>query len=231
MTWSAILREDMDHTILNVRSMDSNYPTKKLREKIFNEDAVCYAFYKNYIAQDSEVFFKLSHNMSYKAPRGWDYWCAPEVDIIEIKKDKMIIAYELKGARKYKENSTDKNWPGFYDGLGQALAYLDLPKIVENGKFRAAGVAFDYVYLVHARPNEGFEEFDLKILNLTPIGFITALPNGKFIKICDAKSNPLRDEKTKQHFLNNLHTLEKHSTNSKIFRKICQKGETYFSVI
>lgn len=79
------------------------WPTKKLGENIFNEDAVCYAFYKNYIAQDSEIFFKFLHNMSFKNPKGWDYWCVPEVDIIEIKKDKTIIAYELKGARKYKE--------------------------------------------------------------------------------------------------------------------------------
>ena len=199
-----------------------------MREATFNEDAVCYALYKNYLSQDSEVFFKLLHNMSYKAPRGWDYWCAPEVDVIEVKKDKTITAYELKGARKYKENSTDKNWPGFYDGLGQALAYLDLPKIVENSKFRSAGGAFDFVYLVHARPDERFEEFDLKILNLTPIGFITALPDGKFVKVCEAKPNPLLDKDTKQHFLDNLHTLEKHSIKSRIFRGVKQKGGIYF---
>ena len=205
------------------------WPTKKLGENIFNEDAVCYAFYKNYIAQDSEVFFKLLHNMSFKAPKGWDYWCAPEVDVIEVKKDKTIIAYELKGARKYKENSTDKNWPGFYDGLGQALAYLDLPKIVKNSKFRSAGSAFDFVYLVHARPETKFEEYEQKVFNLLPIGFIIALPDGKFVKVYEAKPNPLLGKGTKRHFLDNLHTLEKHSTNSKIFRKICQKGEDYFS--
>lgn len=198
--------------------------------KIFNEDAVCYAFYKNYIAQDSEVFFKFLHNMSFKTPRGWDYWCAPEVDVIEIKKDKTILAYELKGARKYKNHSEeDKNWPGFYDGLGQALAYLDLPKIAENNKFKPMGGAFDFVYLVHARPTATFEEYEREIFNLLPIGFIIILPNGKAVKVHDAKPNPLRDEKTKRHFLNNLHTLEKHSINSKIFRKMHQKGETYFS--
>jgi len=215
--------------ITNVRNVGQNYDLankKIMREAIFNEDAVCYAFYKNYIAQDSEVFFKFLHNMSFKVPKGWDYWCAPEVDIIEIKNDKTIVAYELKGAQKHK--GTEINWPGFYDGLGQALAYLDLPKIAENNKFRSMGGAFDFVYLVHARLEEKFEEYDLKILDLTPIGFITVLPNGKFIKIRDAQSNPLRDENTKQHFLDNLHTLEKHSINSKIFRKICQKGEAYF---
>src|SRR3989344_7784220 len=205
-----------------------SWPTKNLGKNIFNEDAVCYALYKSYIAQDSEVFFKFLHNISSKNPRGWDYWCAPEVDMIEVKKDKTIIAYELKGARKYKDNSADQNWPGFYDGLGQALAYLDLPKIWQDGKFKTVGGVFDFVYLVHARPDEKFEEFDLKILNLTPIGFITALPDGKFVKVHKAKLNPLREEETKKHFLNNLHTLEKHSTNSKIFRKICQKGEVYF---
>ena len=211
------------------RTQSVHYGARKLGENIFNEDAVCYAFYKNYIAQDSEVFFKLLHNMSFKAPKGWDYWCAPEVDVIEVKKDKTIIAYELKGARKYKENSTDKNWPGFYDGLGQALAYLDLPKIAENSEFRSAGGAFDFVYLVHARPQAKFEEYEQKIFNLLPIGFIIALPDGKFVKVYEAKPNPLLGKGTKRHFLDNLHTLEKHSTNSKIFRKICQKGEDYFS--
>ena len=201
---------------------------RKLRENIFNEDAVCYAFYKNYIAQDSEVFFKFFHNMSFKAPRGWDYWCAPEVDVIEVKKDKTIVAYELKGARKYQDNSADQNWPGFYDGLGQALAYLDLPKIAENSEFRSAGGAFDFVYLVHARPDESFEEYDLKILNLPPIGFITVLPDGKCMKIHSAQPNPLRDEGAKLHFLDNLETLEKHSIESRIFRGIKQKGEIYF---
>ena len=164
--------------------------------------------------------------MSSKAKKGWDYWCAPEVDVIEIKSDKTIVAYELKGAQKYK--STETNWPGFYDGLGQALAYLDLPKIVEDGRFKSLGGAFDFVYLVHARPEAKFEEYERKIFNLLPIGFIVVLPDGRAVKVHDAKPNSLRDEETKQHFLNNLHTLEKHSINSKIFRKICQKGEAYF---
>lgn len=197
-----------------------------LENKIFNEDAVCYEFYKHYVAQDSEVFFKFLHNMSPKTPKGWDYWCAPEVDIIEVKNDKTIIAYELKGAQRHK--GTEINWPGFYDGLGQALAYLDLPKIVENSKFRSTGGAFDFVYLVHARPTATFEEYERKIFNLSPVGFIIVLPDGKVIKVHDAKPNPLRDEETKQHFLNNLHTLEKHSAKSKIFRKINEKGEEYF---
>lgn len=198
-------------------------------KKLFNEDAVCYALYKNYIAQDSKVFFKFLHNMSPKTPKGWDYWCAPEVDVIEIKNNKTIIAYELKGAQQYKK--TETNWPGFYNGLGQALAYLDLPKIWQDGKFKTGGGAFDFVYLVHARPDEKFEEYERKIFDLLPIGFIIVLPDGKAIKVHDAKPNPLRDEEVKQHFLNNLGTLEKHSINGRIFRKITQKGEEYFTDI
>lgn len=211
---------------ISILNMKTNYPTKKLENKIFNEDAVCFAFYKNYIAKDSEVFFKFLHNMSPKIPKGWDYWCAPEIDMIEVKNDKTIIAYELKGAQRYK--GTEINWPGFYDGLGQALAYLDLPKIVENSKFRPTGGAFDFVYLVHARPTVTFEEYERKIFNLLSIGFIIVLPDEKVIKVHDAKPNPLLDEETKIHFLDNLHTLEKHSINNKIFRKIKQKGEEYF---
>lgn len=196
----------------------TNWSTKKL----FTEDAVVYSLFKNYIPNDSEVFFKLTHNINIKTPRGWDYWCAPEVDVIEVKKDKTIVAYELKGVRKYKK--TEENWPAFYDGIGQTVAYLNLPWIyeIENKKRRYDGGVFDFVYLVYPRKIAEFPEYEREILDLLPIGVLIALPDGKFYEAKTASSNPLLNQGAKEHFLANLQTIEKHSTNSRIFRKIDQ---------
>lgn len=204
------------------------WSTKKLDTKLFSEDAVAYSLYKNYIVKDSETFFKLAHNISVKNDRGWDYWCAPEVDVIEARKDKAIVAYELKGVQKYKRS--EENWPAFYDGIGQALAYLDLPWIYNNKtkgrKFR--GGAFDFVYLVYPRKQKEFPDYESRILDVLPIGVFMALPNGEFFEAKEAPKNPLFDEQAKKHFLENLHTIEKHSVNSKIFRKIEGVGEEFF---
>jgi len=213
------------------------WPTKKLREKevIFSEDIITYALYKNYISKESKVFFKVFQNIDIKTGRDWNYWCAPEVDIIEVKKDGIINAYELKGVRKYKK--TEETWPAFYDGVGQALAYLNLPYVSDSkapegsierfDKFK--GGAFDFVYLVYPRDKiENFPEYEKRIFNLLPIGVIFAIPDGKFGVVKKASRNPLQNEEAKKHFLNNLDTLEKFSLNSRIFRKIKEKGERYF---
>lgn len=207
--------------------MKNNWPVKKLGENFFSEDAVCYALYENYISADSKVFFKFAHNIAIKNNRGWDYRCGPEVDVIEIKKDQTIIAYELKGARKHKNGEV--NWPGFYDGLGQAIAYLDLPKIWQNNKSQFKGGAFDFIYLVNARPQLEFQDYEKRIFNLLPIGFIIALPDGGFEKVKDASSNPLKDKGAREHLLGNLNTLGKYTTDGRIFRRIKEAGEKYFS--
>ena len=204
------------------------YPTKKLGKKLFSEDVITYSLLKNYIPSDSKVFFKLAHNINVKAPRGWDYWCAPEVDVIEVRKDKTIIAYELKGVRRYKK--TEENWPAFYDGIGQVVAYLNLPWIYENEakRRRYNGGAFDFVYLVYPRKTAEFPEYEKEILSLLPIGVLIALPNGNFYEAKKAPQNPLLSQEAKKHFLENLHTIEKHSIGEKIFRKIEQVGKEYF---
>jgi len=81
-----------------------SWPTKKV---LFSEDAITYSLFKNYILKNSKVFFKFAHNINIKAPRGWDYRCSPEIDVIEVRGDGIVIAYELKGVRRYKE--TEEN--------------------------------------------------------------------------------------------------------------------------
>ncbi|MDP2752781.1 MAG: hypothetical protein Q8P40_00065 [Nitrospirota bacterium] len=99
---------------------------QKLRKIIFSEDVLSYCLYKNCINNESRVFLKFLHNIDIKTKRIWSYWCAPEVDLIEVMKNNTITGYELKGARLRKGT---EDFPAFYDGIGQAVAYLDLPKI------------------------------------------------------------------------------------------------------
>lgn len=199
---------------------------QKVRKIIFSEDVLSYCLYKNCIPNESRVFFKFLHNITTKNNRDWCYWCAPEVDMIEITKDDSIIVYELKGARLRKGI---EDFPAFYDGIGQAIAYLNLPFVYENNQFKFGGGVFDFVYVVYARNKIEFPEYEKKIFDLLPIGVILALPDGKFEKVKEAPQNPLQNREAKEHFLNNLGTLDKFSTNSKIFRKIKETGERYFS--
>jgi hypothetical protein len=197
---------------------------------IFNEDAVCYALYKNFIHPESKVYFKLAHNLAFKNPRDWAYWCGPEIDVIEVRKDETIIAYELKGSRKYKDGTKDQSWPGLYDGIGQAVAYLNLPRVaLPDNTFKFSGGAFDYVYLAHARPNLESQTGERELFDILPIGLLGILPDGIIHVIKNAPENPLRDKNSKKHFLENLDTIKKHSSvKGKIYQRIIARGSDYF---
>ena len=64
---------------------------------------------------------------------------------------------------------------------------------------------------------------------MLPIGLTLALPNGQFVKVKEASKNPLQSKDAKEHFLDNLDTLDKFSIKGKIFRKIKEQGERYIS--
>jgi hypothetical protein len=109
------------------------------------------------------------------------------------------------------------------------LAYLNLPIVLENNQPKFKGGAFDYVYLVHARPEVKLSDNERRVLDLVPmIGFEVVLPEGTFEKIQEPKENPILDKEAKSHFLANLDTLNKFSTSSKTFRRIKGVGESYF---
>ena len=203
----------------------------QMNQEVFNEDVITYGLWKFHISQESRVFFKVLHNLDIRTGRSWSYWCAPEVDVIEITKNNEITAYEIKGVRKRKNSL---KWPSFYEGIGQTLAYLNLPYVSEEepktfDKF--SGGAFDFVYLVLARDKIEFKEYEKRIFHLLPIGVIFAIPNGEFKIVKNAPHNPIQSKEAKGHFLNNLDTLKKFSTNGKIFRTIKKKGQKYFSGI
>ena len=195
-------------------------------EKIFSEDVLAYALYKQCAARGSKMFLQLKHNLSPTDRRSWSYWFAPDVDVLEIRSDNTIVAYELKGARKHK---SEIGWPGYYDGLNQALAYLNLPIVWENDHPKFKGGAFDYVYLVHARPKLELSDNERRVLSLVPmIGFGVMLLDGTFKSILGPTENPISDKEAKSHFLANLDTLDNFSTSSRTFRRVKGVGESYF---
>lgn len=195
--------------------------------KIFSENAVAYALYRCCASRGSKVFLQLKNNLALASERSWSFWFAPDVDVLEIRPDNTIVAYELKGARRYKN---EIGWPGYYDGLNQALAYLNLPFVLENDQPKFSGGAFDYVYLVHARPELKFSDYERRVLSLVPmIGFGVVLPDGTFTEIMKPIENPISDKDAKAHFLANLDTLRKFSPTGKTFRKIETIGKAYFA--
>jgi hypothetical protein len=193
--------------------------------RVFTEDAVAYALYQQCAAKGSKVFLKFGNN--FQIDRSWSYWCAPDVDVIEVRADGRVVAYELKGARQHKSGQPD--FPAIYDGIGQAVAYLDLPRIYEGQRRVFQGGVFDCAYMVWARGKAEIDEGERRILGVVPIGGIFALPDGQFETVKEAPQNPIQSTEAKGHFLRNLASLEKHSVSSKIFRGINSRGETYFA--
>jgi hypothetical protein len=196
-------------------------------ENLFTENAVAYSLYKHCVSNNSRFFFGFHHNLSLRVDRDWYYWCAPEVDVIEVRNDSTVVGYELKGSRQHRSSCPD--FPAIYDAIGQAVAYLDLPRVCEGNHRRLEGGVFDFVYAVCARATPDIDDGEKKILGVVPIGAMLALTDGRFVTVKEAPRNPIQGEQAKEHFLQNLNSLEKHSTCSKIFRRIEAAGERYFS--
>lgn len=169
------------------------------------EEQLAKSIVSNYLSKGSKIFRKFSQNLNLD--REWNFYCGTDIDILEVTQDSTIIGYELKGYRKYKGNFEP---PGLYEGLDQALNYLNLPYVCgKDNKMLFDGGIFDYVYLVHAREKPEFLEYERRIFGLTPLGFIIATPDNKFHKVHEAKQNPIQSKEAKEHFLNNLNSLGK----------------------
>lgn len=195
----------------------------------------------------SRVFFKISHNISLD--RGWNFWCAPDMDLIEIRNDNTIVAYEVKGQRKRK-NGYD--WPACHDGLDQALKYLIMPRVTNQAivlPMFNRGVP-DLVYLVHPVPFlDSLDPLDLKVISLTPVGFIGILPLStdrinkrgnldpseafaseldKVVEVTPAQKNPLQDTQAKAFLLENAASLRNFGEIGKTFgRRVKQAALDY----
>ncbi len=113
-------------------------------------------FCDKFILATSKIFRKFSHNLNLD--REWNYYTGIDMDVAEITADNTIIGYELKGYRKYKGNSES---PRLYEGLDQALNYLNLSYIFnKNNEALFNGGVPDCVYLVHARQNAEFQDYE-----------------------------------------------------------------------
>jgi len=197
-------------------------------QETFTEDAVAYSLYRHCLTAGSSLLFKLHHNRKARSNRDWFYYCAPEIDIIEVRTDNVVIAYELKGVRKHRTGLGD--FPTLFDAMGQALAYLNLPGVHDmDGRPIFEGGVFDFVYAVCARSTSDVDSGEQRTLNLLPIGAMLALPDGRFVMVREAPVNPHQNLQAKEHFLQNLKTLEKHTITSRIFQRIRVAGEQWFS--
>lgn len=169
------------------------------------EEQLAKLFCGKYIPTTSRVFRKFSHNLNLD--REWNYYTGTDLDVIEVTDDSTITGYELKGHRKFKGNSEP---PGLYEGLDQALNYLNLPYVFDKkNKMLFGGGVSDYIYLVHSRQNAEFHDYEKRVFSVTPIGFIIATPDVKFHKVQEARLNPIQSKEAKEHFLNNLGSLRK----------------------
>ena len=191
---------------------------------IFTENTVAYSLHKH-CDPKSRLFFKFHHNMKIPRDRTWFYYCAPEVDVIEVRSDGGLVAYELKGARQHRSGA---DYPAFYDAIGQGIAYLDLPWIYEDDQRKFDGGAFDSVYVVCARQTSQVDDSETRILATVPIGGMIALPDGQLSTVKEAPRNPIQNTRAKEHFLQNLNSLDNHTTDSRIYRSIAEAGDKWF---
>lgn len=169
------------------------------------EEQLAKLFCDKYISTTSRVFRKFSHNLNLD--REWNYYTGTDLDVIEVTTNNIVIGYELKGYRKFKGNPEP---PGFYEGLDQALNYLNLPYVFDkNNEMLFGGGISDYVYLVHSRQNAEFHDYEKRVFSVTPIGFIIATPDIRFHKVQEARLNPIQSKEAKKHFLNNSDSLHK----------------------
>src|SRR5260370_29948810 len=145
---------------------------------IFTEDAVAYSLFKHRLDSNSRLFFKFNHNMSIRRRRPWFYYCAPDVDVIEVTPDHTVIAYELKGSRMRRTVLVD--FPAIHDPIGQAVAYLDLPRIYQGERRLFLGGGFDHVYAVCAKNPDAVDFGERKLYQFVSSRLQAPPPDGPF---------------------------------------------------
>lgn len=131
------------------------------------------------------------------------FYFSPDIDLLEVRKNGLIVGYELKGYRKSKSGY---DIPPYYAGIDEALAYLINPVGSPMSQSTFAGSILDYVYLVHPRQETHHDRLEslLQLLNLcTPIGLI-AVDHSRSQELVKPKRNPFVKEDVKQLFLRHL---------------------------
>jgi hypothetical protein len=161
--------------------------------------------------------------------RGWYFFFSPDIDLLEVTPEKTTIGYEAKGQTKGKDSP---EWPPLYEGLDEAMAYLELPYVSKDGERMFDGGGLDMVYLVHPiSKTEDIREIWKRIVSLTPIGYLGVKLNGESSEAVPAKPNPILDEGAKRFLIDHLETLLKFSEGGKTFRSIAEQGQSYCSQV
>ena len=153
---------------------------------------------------DSQIFQKVRAS---KDTGGYRYFrFSPDIDLLEVRPNRKIVGYELKGHVKYK-----RDWipPSYYEGIDQALAMLKNP-ISSPVSDSFAGSVFDEVYIVHPEGSDIEGLADLLQL-CTPLGLVVVNHRGTK-EIVRPRPNPFLSQDMKDHFLARLETLETYKT-------------------
>ena len=140
---------------------------------------------------------------------GYTYFqFSPDIDLLEVRADNVVVGYELKGYRR-KTRSIDA--PQFYEGIDQALAYL-LNPVSSPLASTFVGSIFDYVYVVHPGGSQ-VEKLGPVIRECTPLGLIV-VDRGWSTEIVEPRKNPFLNEQMKSFFLGCLDRFKTYMTYS-----------------
>ena len=174
------------------------------RRKPLTEDAVFLGLYTLLQQKYGSKVFK-----AVKASKdigGYRYFSfSPDIDLLEVRPNGKVVAYELKG---YRRAGKEMKPPMHYEGIDQALAMLMNPmgSPLSQGP---AGSVFDSVYLAHPEGSH-VEGLSALLDQCTPIGLVVMSYRG-IREVVPPKPNPFLNPELKGMFLSNLAALDSYT--------------------
>ena len=148
----------------------------------------------------SRIFQKVRSSSNAGGYRYFNF--SPDIDLLEVRRNDMVVGYELKGCQK---SGKSMKAPPYYEGIDQALAILKNP-VSSPMSDSFAGSIFDYGYLVHPDGLQVDALADLLYL-CTPLGLVVVDHQGTK-EIVKPKPNPFLNQDIKSYFLSRLDTLD-----------------------
>ena len=148
----------------------------------------------------SQIFQKVRASKNLGGYRYFGF--SPDVDLLEVRNNSVVVGYELKG---YRRAGREMQAPPFYEGIDQALALLKNP-VRSSISDSFAGSVFDYVYLVHPEGSHVDALADL-LHTCTPIGLIVVDRIGTK-EVVKPKVNPFLEHGIKSLFVSRLDALD-----------------------
>ncbi len=168
------------------------------------EDAVFLSMLNILWQQNSRVYQQVRSSSDVGGYRYFQF--SPDIDLLEVRRDGSVVAYELKGERRKGQNVEP---PPFYEGIDQGLA--DLVNPISSPLSREfAGSIFDHAYVVHPAGSQIGRLADL-LERCTPLGLIVVDRKGTK-ELVKPKPNPYLSLDMKAYFLQHLDALETYTT-------------------